>query len=81
MSGEQTPVLGGALPAFETFIAQWKAMSTSPDHPQLCAFLKEGLSSAAKYHECMRANDTYVYAMCKLVIIFSTFGADYPQSC
>ncbi|KIM58677.1 hypothetical protein SCLCIDRAFT_81236, partial [Scleroderma citrinum Foug A] len=35
MSGEHCPLLGGTLPAYETFMAQWQAMATSPNHPQL----------------------------------------------
>jgi len=44
MSGEQSPLLGGALPAYETFITQWQAIANLSLHPQLCPFIEEGLS-------------------------------------
>lgn len=65
MSGERAPLLGGAVPAYETFIARWTQMSASRDYPQLGSFLRVGLSMATKYHKLMRANKAYLFAMCK----------------
>ncbi|KIK28681.1 hypothetical protein PISMIDRAFT_51629, partial [Pisolithus microcarpus 441] len=32
MSGESTPKLGGAVPAFETFMEEWKRLSNAVPH-------------------------------------------------
>lgn len=65
MCGEWNPLLSGALPAFETFLARWKQIAMSRNYPQLAPFLDEGLSLAIKYHKLMCANKAYLYAMCK----------------
>ena len=65
MSGERCLLLGGTLPTYETFVAQWQVMATSPNHPQLALFIQEGLSWATSYHKRMRANKAYLFAMCR----------------
>ncbi|KAI5999086.1 hypothetical protein EDD15DRAFT_2363112 [Pisolithus albus] len=42
MTSERIPLLGGALPAYETFLEQWKRMSMSSANPQFSPLLKEG---------------------------------------
>ncbi|KAI6020722.1 hypothetical protein PISMIDRAFT_94210, partial [Pisolithus microcarpus 441] len=44
MTSEHIPLLGGALPAYETFLEQWKRISTSSVNPQFGPLLKEGLA-------------------------------------
>jgi len=68
MSGEHCPLLGSTLPAYETFVAQWQAMVTSPNHPQLAPFIREGLSWVTSHHKRIRANKAYLFAMCRLSI-------------
>lgn len=65
MCGERSPLLGGTIPAYETFVHQWKHLSSSPACPQVGAFILEGLPTATKYHSLMRHNKTYTYAMCE----------------
>ncbi|KAF8449200.1 hypothetical protein L210DRAFT_3387662 [Boletus edulis BED1] len=50
MCGECSPLLGGAIPAYETFTFQWRNLSTLQDHPHIGAFILEGLPTAMKYH-------------------------------
>ncbi|KIJ59147.1 hypothetical protein HYDPIDRAFT_66579, partial [Hydnomerulius pinastri MD-312] len=35
MSGEHSPLAGGTLPTYETFVVQWQTLASSPNHPQL----------------------------------------------
>ncbi|KIK13264.1 hypothetical protein PISMIDRAFT_119162, partial [Pisolithus microcarpus 441] len=51
MTSECIPLLGGALPAYETFLEQWKRMSMSSANPQFGPLLKEGLAHGERYHE------------------------------
>jgi len=77
MSGEQSPLLGGALPAYEIFITQWQAIAYLSLHPQLRPFIEEGLSWAVTYHGRMQANNTYLFAMCTLHFTLSCFEANF----
>lgn len=64
MTSERIPLLGGAVPAYETFFEHWKAMSQSSTNPQFGPILEEALTHADQYHQLMRANDAYLLAMC-----------------
>jgi hypothetical protein len=65
MSSESTPVLSGAVPAFEVFMAQWKSLSEAIPH---CApFTKVGLEWAETYYKRMGRTRAYAVAMCKLI--------------
>ncbi|KIK23162.1 hypothetical protein PISMIDRAFT_100930 [Pisolithus microcarpus 441] len=44
MTSERIPLLSGALPAYETFLEQWKRISMSSTNPQFGPLLKEGLA-------------------------------------
>ncbi|KAF8141791.1 hypothetical protein EV363DRAFT_1151456 [Boletus edulis] len=50
MCGERSPLLGGAIPVYETFTFQWYNLSTLQDHPHIGAFILAGLPTAMKYH-------------------------------
>jgi hypothetical protein len=64
MSSENTP---GAIPAFEIFIASWKAMPNDADlrSENICKFLRPGLAIAEKYYNKMVDTDAYIIAMCE----------------
>jgi hypothetical protein len=66
MCREWSPLLGGALPAYETFLTSWQQMERSTARPQLRPFIHEGHFWAKGYHGRLRANKTYLFAMCKL---------------
>ncbi|KIM61362.1 hypothetical protein SCLCIDRAFT_122301 [Scleroderma citrinum Foug A] len=80
MSGEHCPLLGSTLPAYETFVAQWQVMATSPNHPQLAPFIQEGLSWATSYHKRMQANKAYLFAMCRSSITLQCLEANFTLS-
>ncbi|KIK15266.1 hypothetical protein PISMIDRAFT_81440, partial [Pisolithus microcarpus 441] len=63
MTSECIPLLGGALPTYETFLEQWKRLNTSSVNPQFSPLLKEGLAHGERYHKQMRANKAYIFAM------------------
>ncbi|KIK20245.1 hypothetical protein PISMIDRAFT_75144, partial [Pisolithus microcarpus 441] len=63
MTSEHIPLLGGALPTYETFLKQWKRISTSSMNPQFGPLLKEGLAHGERYHKQMCANKVYVFTM------------------
>ncbi|KIK13774.1 hypothetical protein PISMIDRAFT_118232, partial [Pisolithus microcarpus 441] len=44
MTSEHIPLLSGALPTYETFLEQWRRISTSSANPQFGPLLKEGLA-------------------------------------
>ncbi|KIK80918.1 hypothetical protein PAXRUDRAFT_46109, partial [Paxillus rubicundulus Ve08.2h10] len=63
MCGESIPLLGGALPLYETFLAQWTGLSLACDHPQLVSFISPGLESANYYHDHLRCSKAYLFAI------------------
>jgi hypothetical protein len=52
MSAENTPVLAGALPAFELFVDSWKTMVKDTDliKENVVQFIEPGLTIAKKYY-------------------------------
>jgi hypothetical protein len=65
MCGETMPLLGGAFPSYETFLAQWTALSSSCTHSQLAPFISEGLEYANQYRTHLGHSKAYLFAMCK----------------
>ncbi|KIK12415.1 hypothetical protein PISMIDRAFT_37942, partial [Pisolithus microcarpus 441] len=61
MSGESTPKLGGAVPAFETFMEEWKRLSNAVPH--CAAYIKPGLVVADTYYKKMGKTKAYVITM------------------
>lgn len=61
MSGETTPLLSGAIPAFETFMTRWENMSQVAN---LKSIIAPGLEWAAKYYGRMDRTRAYIIAMC-----------------
>ncbi|KAF8193834.1 hypothetical protein K438DRAFT_1969136 [Mycena galopus ATCC 62051] len=74
MLAENTPILAGAIPSFELFMASWKAMLRDPDlqHKDIGKFINPGLAIANKYYDKMGETDAYIIAM------FS--GAFFPKA-
>jgi len=62
MSREQTPVLSGAIPAFEMFMTQWERLGERI--PRLKPFVDIGLSWATTYYARMDRTKAYILAMC-----------------
>ena len=67
MSAENTPILAGAIPAFELFMTSWKAMMDDVDlqAENIRKFIRPGLAIATKYYNRMGETDAYVIAMCE----------------
>ena len=63
MAAERTPVLSGAIPAFELFMLQWEKLSR--EHPRLKALIQPGLNWAYMYYGHMDHTKAYIIAMCK----------------
>jgi hypothetical protein len=61
MSGETTPLLSGAIPAFEMFMTRWENMSQVSN---LKSTIAPGLEWAAKYYSRMDRTRAYIIAMC-----------------
>ncbi|KAN0082707.1 hypothetical protein V8E55_008502 [Tylopilus felleus] len=70
MTSEYTPLLSGALPAYETFMEQWKCMSTFTMNLQFGLILSEGVVYAEQYQQLMHGNSTYVVAIANSVLMF-----------
>jgi hypothetical protein len=51
MSDESTPILSGAIPAFEMFMTTWEKLSQENCH--LEEFIQKGLDWAYKYYTQM----------------------------
>ncbi|KAJ7463111.1 hypothetical protein B0H11DRAFT_2241093 [Mycena galericulata] len=64
MSAENTPVLAGALPAFELFVDSWKTMVKDADliKENVVQFIKPGLTIAKKYYNRFGDTDAYIIA-------------------
>ncbi|KIK14138.1 hypothetical protein PISMIDRAFT_117578 [Pisolithus microcarpus 441] len=68
MSGESTPKLGGAVPAFETFMEEWKRLSNAVPH--CAAYIKPGLAVADTYYKKMGKTKAYVITMYQVPCTF-----------
>jgi hypothetical protein len=49
MSGESTPILSGAIPAFEMFMTRWEKIIQQ--HPRLEWLVRPGLDWTYKYYD------------------------------
>jgi urease accessory protein UreE len=65
MSAEQTPILSGAIPAFEMFMTAWEELGNK--HPPLQRWTKIGIHWATKYYKKMDQTRAYVVSMCKFI--------------
>jgi hypothetical protein len=63
MSDESTPILSGAIPAFEMFMTTWEKLSQENRH--LEEFIQKGLDWAYKYYTRMDRTRAYIIAMRK----------------
>ena len=63
MSGETTPILCGAIPAFEMFMTTWEKIIE--EHPRLEWLVWPGLDWAYKYYGRMDRTRAYIVTMCK----------------
>jgi hypothetical protein len=61
MSGEKTPILSGAIPAFETFMSSWEKLGK--EHRRLKPLIKPGLDWACMYYGRMDRTKAYIIAM------------------
>jgi len=63
MSAETTPILSGAIPAFELFMSKWEQLSM--EFPRLKSLIAPGLEWATKYYSKMDRTKAYIIAMRK----------------
>lgn len=63
MSAEKTPILSGAIPAFETFMSSWEKLAR--EHRRLKPLIKPGLDWAYMYYGRMDRTKAYIIAMRK----------------
>jgi hypothetical protein len=63
MSAEKTPILSGAIPAFEMFMSSWEKLGR--EHHRLKALIKPGLDWASMYYGRMDRTRAYIVAMRK----------------
>lgn len=70
LSKEETPVLAGAIPAFEIFLTKMEQLAELKPH--LKPFIKEGLSFAYKYYKRMDGTSAYIIAMCTFFFLVKT---------
>lgn len=67
MCGEEVLLLGGAVPAYEMFMKQWKKLSDMPQAPHLQAFISSGLERAEHYYDRFGRSKAYLFSMCKCI--------------
>jgi hypothetical protein len=72
MSAENTPILSGAIPAFELFMSSWKSMVAERElqAENVAQFIRPGLDVAAKYYNRFGDTDAYIVSMCKCSLFF-----------
>jgi hypothetical protein len=63
MFSEKTPILCGAIPAFEQFMTSWEKLGN--ERPELTELINPGLTLAYKYYSRMDRTMVYVVTMCK----------------
>jgi hypothetical protein len=63
MSGERTPILCGAIPAFEMFMTTWEKMCR--EHTHLEKYIRPGLEWAYRYYARMDRTGAYMITMRK----------------
>jgi hypothetical protein len=61
MSGETTPILSGAIPAFELFMSKWEQIAEL--HPRLSRWIDVGMRWATHYYKRMDRTKAYIMAM------------------
>ncbi|EDR00032.1 uncharacterized protein LACBIDRAFT_334520 [Laccaria bicolor S238N-H82] len=61
MSKERTPVLSGAIPAFEMFMMAWEQLGR--DHPRLARWTDISIQWATTYYKKMDDSPAYIIAM------------------
>jgi hypothetical protein len=77
MSGEKTPILAGAIPAFEMFMSGWE--KAGEDHPRLTHLIQPGLDWASMYYGRMDRTKAYIIAMCKRGEFFELISINDTQ--
>jgi len=65
MAGESLPILSGAIPVVEMFMAI--LLKINADHRHLQPFIKPGLEWCYRYYARMDHTRAYVIAMCKQI--------------
>jgi hypothetical protein len=68
MSNESTPVLCGAIPAFEAFMTMWETIAER--HPRLKKWVDIGLQWATTYYARMDRTNAYIMTMCEFFSFF-----------
>ena len=63
MAAEKTPILSGAIPAFEMFMSRWEKLAR--EHPCLEDLIKPGLDWAYMYYGRMDRTKAYIILMSK----------------
>jgi len=63
MCGESTPILSGAIPAFELFMSRWETCLET--QPCLKTYIEPGLKCAYEYYRRMDRTNAYILAMGK----------------
>jgi hypothetical protein len=64
MSSESTPILSGAIPAFEMFMTKWESFLKIGT---LKPYVKPALECAYGYYGRMDRTRAYVVSMCKYI--------------
>lgn len=63
MTAEELPLLSGALPAMERFVARWERMQEK--YSSLAPAIEEGLKKVSEYYDKSYSNPAYAIAMGK----------------
>lgn len=63
LAKEATPVLSGAVPAFELFMTKWESLAEKFEN--LGHFIEVGLVKAREYYAKMDHTRAYVIALCE----------------
>jgi hypothetical protein len=63
MSSESTPMMSGAIPAYEQFMTVWEAIRNTCDQPAMKSWVQVGLDRATEYYNRMDHTRAYIIAM------------------
>ncbi|KAK6992491.1 ribonuclease H-like domain-containing protein, partial [Favolaschia claudopus] len=79
LSGEKTPTLGNALPAFEAMISQWEKQKAQ--YPEATHIIQQGIDKLTTYRERVENVPAYILSMRQFIFTYCLALRSCISSC
>ncbi|KAK7030041.1 hypothetical protein R3P38DRAFT_2775478 [Favolaschia claudopus] len=79
LSGEKTPTLGNALPAFEAMISQWEKQKAQ--YPEATHIIQRGIDKLTTYRERVENVPAYILSMRQFIFTYCLALRSCTSSC